>query len=295
MATSPTLSNSYILLNGNFHTQTGTIFNIYNRALQYGDCITETIHTCADRLCFVDRHLKHLRDAMKIAMMNIPEKFFNTNKIFSQEISKLLTRNRTFKGSTLKIKVFRSSIASNPNINDNIEYVIYSHQLESLGYEFNTNGLKLGMLTGTHVAPTIMSGYDTHDNAIIKVIAKKKCIKDKLNDMILVNFDGNIVETAHLGNIFLIQDKILKTPPLSDGCLGDVMRSIILETAAKNGYSVVYDSHITEEDIKKAEEMFVASTEIGIKWVSAYKTCRFMRTKTKQLFEIINNLYLAEQ
>ena len=79
------LSCTYMLLNGSPHTVTSTLFGIGNRAFAYGDCIRETIHTCADRLCFFDMHLTHLKLGMEAAMMAIPEKFLNKDGAFARE------------------------------------------------------------------------------------------------------------------------------------------------------------------------------------------------------------------
>lgn len=292
------LSCTYMLLNGSPHTVTSTLFGIGNRAFAYGDCIRETIHTCADRLCFFDMHLTHLRLGMEAAMMSIPEKFYNKDGSFAREVSKLITKNRVFRGSIITITVFRATFAPKSTKPDTIEYTVHCEPLEELGYSLNSAGLKLG-IAPQNMMMTIspMSNYYTSDNEILRVAIRKQCFKDRLDDIITVNTAGHIVETANSGNLFIIKNNTIYTPPLADGCRADVMRRVILEKVAPSlGYTTVSDKPLRESDINsKVEEMFVASTRDGIQWVAAYKSLRFMRSKTTIILTKMSELYEAQQ
>ena len=100
--------NLQMLLNGRYHNSTSAVLNIQNRAFVYGDIISETLHACAGRLCFFDAHIKNLVQAMQIAQMNVPQKFLSETEEFKNEISKMLVKNKIFKGANVRISVFRS-------------------------------------------------------------------------------------------------------------------------------------------------------------------------------------------
>ncbi|MCR5456305.1 MAG: aminotransferase class IV [Bacteroidales bacterium] len=289
-------STPNILLNGNFHSQTSLIFNTGNRAFSCGDCISESIHTCADRLCFIDEHLQHLRQGMEAAMMAIPEKFNNKDKVFSREISRMLTKNRVFRGSLVTIYVFRSVYAPMSSSADTIEYVVRCEPLDCLGFKINDIGLKMGVVPKMILPVSPMSNYFTHDNALVRVAMQKKCLVANIDDAIVFNHEGNIVETANSGNLFIIKDNTIYTPPLADGCKADVMRAKILEVIApKLGFAVVSDKSLKEADLKHTTEMFAASTVTGIRWVAAYKTLRFMRIKTNRILKELSKLYESQE
>lgn len=290
------MSAPYILLNGILHKSASLIFNIENRAFSCGDSICETIHTCADRLCFIDEHLEHLREGMKAAMMAIPEKFYNKDKVFSREISGLLTKNRVFRGSSVTISVFRAAFSPMSSSADSIEYVIQCHPLDRLGFKLNDRGLCLGSVADMTLPVSKMSNYYTCDNTTLKVSAIKQCLKLRVDEMIMFNHNSHIVETAHGGNVFVIKNNTIHTPPLADGCKADVMRRKILEVIApKTGLAVVSDQPLREADLRNANEMFVASTSGGIQWVSAYKSLRFMRSKTAIIVNKISELYESQE
>ncbi|MCQ2251922.1 MAG: aminotransferase class IV [Bacteroidales bacterium] len=290
------LTSQHILLNGNFHSETSTLFNLFNRALRYGDCITETIHSCASRLCFFDEHLQNLCKAMKVASMNVPTKFANWEKEFTKEVAKMLTKNRVFKGATVKLMVFRSSLNSNPTLPDPIEYLAYIESLsDTLAYELNERGLSIDVLEGISKSTGPLSNYDTHDSQIYKTMALKKCATYRLNDIIMLNHKGNVVETARGCCVFIKKDNMLMTPPLTDGCPADVMRSKVIKAAEQIGLSICDKVPIEADMLKKAEEIFLASTENGIQWVMAYKDRRFLRTTSLSIIKIINEMYSAEE
>ena len=108
--------------------------------------------------------------------------------------------------------------------------------------------------------------YYTSDNEILRVALRKQCIRERLDDIITVNAAGRLVETANSGNLFIIKDNTIYTPPLADGCRADVMRRVILEKVAPAlGYETMSDKPLYAEDINtKVDEMFVASTRTGI-------------------------------
>jgi len=290
------LSCTYMLLNGSQHLVSSAVFDIGNRAFAHGDCITESIHTCADRLCFFDKHLQHLRRGMETAMMEIPQKFLNKNREFSTEISKLITKNRIFHGSLVTITVFRSRLAPKNIGPDSVEYYVHCEPFADLGYTLNERGLRFGIIDDIRLAPTPMSGFFTHDNSILKVIAQKQCNKAGIDDALTINTDGQIVESALNGNVFFIKGNTLITPPLATGCKDDVMRRNILEIVAPEiGLTPVSDMPLREKDLRNTDEFFTASTVHGIKWVAAFKSQRFMRAKTTTLLNKLNALYKAQQ
>lgn len=289
-------SNTYLLLNGNYHSRSSTMFHISNRAFAFGDSVVEYVHTCADRLCFIDRHLQHLRDAMAAAAMDIPRKFYNREGEFATEISKLITKNRIFYGSLVTIVVFRSKFIPLTTKPDVIEYVIYCEPLDELGYRLNDIGLRLGLIDGMAFSASLMSNFFTHDNSIDRLVIYKKCLAANIDDALIVNTEGHIVETAGNGNIFFVKGNTLFTPPLASGCKDDVIRRIILEVVAPEmGLMPVCDRPLHINDLKHIDEMFTASTLYGIQWVAAYKTQRFMRAKTTAIINKISELYKAQQ
>lgn len=287
--------NQQILLNGRYHSGSTAIFTLQNRAFQFGDCISETIHTCASRLCFFDEHMQVLRTAMDLAGMEIPAKFSSEIAEWKSEISKMLVKNKIFKGANVKIMVFRADSDSFVTLNDKVDCLVTAEPLAQTGFEFNKNGLAISVFEKMKKVYDDFAIYNTHQHTLLRSLAVKTALKERLNDFILLNQDGKIVETAVHGNIFIVKDKVVYTPPLSDGATNDIIRFKVLQTAGELGLGTSCDSSISQELALQADEIFVASTENGVNWVRAFQNRRFYHTISSAIHQKINELYLNSE
>ncbi len=287
-------STKYLLLNGSYHIEASNIFNLYNRALSHGDCICETIHTCADRLCFFDEHMAHLRQGMKLAQMQIPEKFNNIGDVYYNEVSKLMSKNRVFKSANATIMVYRAASTQQYSA-DRIEYLVCETPFNYLGYELNETGIKLDIYDKEPKYCGAFANYETHNETLTRSIIRKTCLSRHLNDMIMTTHDGHVSEAAMGGNVFLICGNKLMTPPLCDGCIDDVFRRKVMEAARELGMETQCNEHIGMADMDRCSEIFLASTAYGIRWVSAYRTHRYIKQKVQAIHAKVNEKYLAER
>lgn len=90
------------------------------------------------------------------------------------------------------------------------------------------------------------------DNILCLLEAKAK----GANEALISNIKGDIV-CASSGNIFVILDGKLHTPPLSDGVLDGVTRQIMIEK-----YPVIISS-INMQDLQKAEGIYITNSIKG--------------------------------
>ena len=286
------ITNQQILLNGRCHSQNGAVINLNNRAFLYGDCISERLHACAGRLCFFDEHIENLIAAMKIAGMDIPEKLTVEREAFGEEISKMLVKNKVFKGATVKIIVFRSESDGFLPRNNDVEYAVTIDVLPQTGFDFNRDGLWISVYDEFKKYPSPFWNYDTHENSLLKIRAMKSMpINEKVDDVILLNHNGNWAESVVSGSVFILKDKVVYTPPLSEGARDDVFRRKVIQVLTESGYKVECETPVTEELASKAEEIFLGSVSTGIRWVGAYKRRRFYRTLGQQTANAVNHLY----
>jgi branched-chain amino acid aminotransferase len=74
----------------------------------------------------------------------------------------------------------------------------------------------------------------------------------------MLNLDGYVSEGS-VDNIFIIVDGILKTPPLGDGLLAGVTRSVIIEVAKQEAIPCE-ETSLTLPDLMRAQECFLTGT-----------------------------------
>ena len=93
--------------------------------------------------------------------------------------------------------------------------------------------------------------------------------REGFDEVVLLNERGEVSECT-AANIFAVNgDKVL-TPPLSSGCLEGVTRGVLTEVAAEAGTAVV-EQTLRMDDLYKAEEVFITSTNrnvIGVREIA---------------------------
>jgi branched-chain amino acid aminotransferase len=78
------------------------------------------------------------------------------------------------------------------------------------------------------------------------------------DETIMLNERGEVAECT-AANIFCVQGRTVRTPPLSSGCLEGVTRSVLMELAPGAGVEV-REQDLRVEDLCAAEEVFISST-----------------------------------
>ena len=123
---------------------------------------------------------------------------------------------------------------------------------------------------------------------MLNVLASIYSKENFLDDVIILNDQNNIVEFTS-GNIFLILNNQLITPPLKSGCINGVIRRKILS------FKNFLDLEIIEKDVKKvdlfnAKELFFTNVIFGLKWVSNLREMSYKETYSKLILKKINTL-----
>ncbi len=90
------------------------------------------------------------------------------------------------------------------------------------------------------------------------IFAAREAKSRGADDALLLNQDG-LVACTSIGNIFVIKDKALVTPPEQDGVLPGIMRQFILEHAGSLGFSAHVKS-LELEDLEDADIVFVTNS-----------------------------------
>ena len=98
-----------------------------------------------------------------------------------------------------------------------------------------------------------------------------------------------IVEAIN-GNVFIIKNNKLITPPLSEGCIKGVMRKQILEAAKLIDGLEVEEAVISPFDLQKSDEIFITNVIQGVQPVTKYRKKEYGFTVAQQIISKINKL-----
>ena len=92
---------------------------------------------------------------------------------------------------------------------------------------------------------------------LANVLARQEAVERGCNDALLVR-DGHLTETS-AGNVFLIKDGVIYTPPKDQHILHGITREVILELAAASQISV-REQAIPVDFLEQADEVWLSST-----------------------------------
>lgn len=102
------------------------------------------------------------------------------------------------------------------------------------------------------------------------ILAAREAANKGFDDALLLNTQGYLAEAA-IANIFVVIDNIIYTPPISDGALPGVLRSVILNELTK---IPVVERRLTQDNVLEAQEVFLTNALRGIRsleQIDAYK------------------------
>eukprot|EP01137_Pigoraptor_chileana_P013399 Opistho-2@66872 len=110
----------------------------------------------------------------------------------------------------------------------------------------------------------------------------------RLDEALLLNQNGFLCESTS-SNVFIVYQKQIYTPALSEGCVAGVMRSVIIQLAKMNDIPLI-EAQINPQILNEAEEVFITNASSGIRWVMGYGRKRYFNEVAKMLSAKLNAL-----
>jgi len=274
-----------INFNGNLIAEhSDTLIN--NRGFLYGDGIFETVKVLDQKVLFVEDHYFRLMSGMRIVRMEIPMYF--TMEYFEEQILRTADANNIGQSARVRLTVYRNSGGFYLPENNDVQFLIHAVELTCPLYHFDNASYEVDLYKDFYITGQLLSSIKT-TNKMINITGSIFASENGLQNCLLLNDSKNVVEALN-GNIFMLLDNRLITPPIADGCLNGVMRKQILAIARKvEGIEVVEES-ISPFELQKAEELFLTNVIIGIQPITKYRKKEFESKFAAELLAKLNTL-----
>jgi len=277
--------DSYCIYNGHVISLYEPAISFSNRAFRYGDSLFESIRYTNGKIMFLADHVKRIKLSMTTLRMNVPAEFTSGN--IEHLILHLLEQNDIKQDARIRLTVFRNEGGFyTPDTND-ISFLIETEVLETTGYQLNQKGLWVDVYAEIKKQINKISNLKT-GSALLYVMAGITKTSLKLDDCLLVNDNGNIIESIS-SNIFVVKNGTLYTSPISDGCIDGVMRKQILDIAAQNKI-LTFEQTLTVHTLTNGDEVFLTNAIKGIQWVGQFKNKFYTNQKSVFFTEKLNEL-----
>ena len=272
-----------INFNGNIVAEQSNLL-VDNRGFLYGDAVFETLKIIDNKILFLEDHYFRLMASMRIIRMEIPMSF--TQEFLESEILAVANSNDCKDSARIRFTVFRNSGGYYLPQTNNVSYLINVKPLENKFYEINNENYEVDLFKDFFITKQLLSTLKT-TNKLINITGSIFAKENGLDNCLLMNDAKNIVEALN-GNIFLVIDNKLITPPLSEGCLNGIMRKQILNIAKKIDNLEVIEAIISPFELQKADELFVTNIIRGIQPITKYRKKEYESKISNQLLELLN-------
>jgi len=137
-----------------------------------------------------------------------------------------------------------------------------------------------------HVSKQLLSTIKT-TNKMVHITGSIFAKENGLQNCLLLNDEKNVVEALQ-GNLFMLMDNKLITPPISDGCLNGIMRKKVIALSKSMENIEILEVSISPFDLQKADELFITNVIKGIQSITKYRKKEYGTALAQQLSEKLN-------
>ena len=272
-----------INFNGNT-TSSDTNLLVNNRAFLYGDGVFETLKIIDNRILFLEDHYFRLMSSMRVVRMEIPMNF--TLEYLEEQILALALTNGCSASARARITVYRNEGGYYLPKQRSVSFLINCDALENKLYFNDSRSYEVDLYKDFYVTKQLLSSIKT-TNKMINVTGSIFADENGLDNCLLLNDDKNVIEALQ-GNLFMVFEGKLITPPISEGCLNGVMRKQILNLASKIEGLKVVEEPISPFNLQKADELFVTNVIKGVQSITKYRKKEFGNTIANELVKLLN-------
>ena len=237
-----------IYLNGSFLPKSKAQISIMDRGFLFGDGVYELIPVFNKKVFLLDQHLKRLKNSLNLIQMNEIQDLDNI-------INKLVEKNQKstffiYLHITRGAQDYRNHIYSK-NLNPTILIMCEDYP------QFSQDLIKKGFFATIQDDFRWMKSNIKSISLLGNVLLKNYAFDNGCYETLL--FRNKRLTEGSTSNVFIVKNKNIYTPKLSNELLPGVTRDLLIRLLSKNGLSVI-ESDIHESDVINANEVWCSSS-----------------------------------
>lgn len=274
-----------INLNGSILESSEAMIAPHNRGLHYGDAVFETIKVSAGKVLFWEDHYFRLMASMRIMRMEIPMDF--TPEFLEGEIHRTLEATREKQSAyRVKLLVWRGWGGKYTPTSKTVEYLLETEPLPDPFYTLNEESYEVELFKDHYVTSGLLSTIKSNNKAI-HVLGSIYANENDYQNCLLLNEQKMVIEGLN-GNLFVVNDYKIKTPPLSDGCLNGIIRKQLIGILGQLPDYILEEASVSPFELQKADELFLTNTIFGIRPITQFRKKTFETKVARELLAKLN-------
>lgn len=272
-------------INGELIEKEKAAISIGNRGLAYGDSVFETIRVINSKIIFWEDHYFRFMASMRIMRMEIPATF--SPEFLENEIQDLIRKNG-LENSPVRIRftVYRKEGGYYTPDTLNIDYIIEASTLQDPFYVMDATSNEIELFKDHYINSGLLSTIKTNNKAV-NVLGSIYAKENGYSNCLLLNENKMVVEALN-GNVFLVKDNVIKTPPLTEGALNGIIRKQLISIIKTMGNYKLEEATISPFELQKADELFITNVIVGIRPVTRYRKKEYRGEVAKDLLAKLN-------
>lgn len=271
----------YTCYNGKFIAASAPVFTADNRSFRYGDGCFETMRAVRGEVQLSELHFERLMASLHLLHFDAPHHF--TRSYFTRLIAELCSRNNHTRLARVRLTIFRSDGGLYHPVDNHPNFIIQSWELDKQVIELNDKGLILDVFPEARKSCDKFATIKSN-NCLPYIMAAMYGRQHHLDETILLNAHGRVADTT-IANLFIVNNKQLITPPLSEGGVCGVMRKHIIDMDLP--FKVI-EKPLSIADVEDADEILLTNAITGVRWVGQFRDNRYGNAAAVILHELLH-------
>ncbi len=237
--------------------------SVFDHGLLYGDGVFEGVRFYNQQAFRLQKHLQRLFYSALAIGLDIPYSKAELEIAINEVI-------QDYNGvdGYLRLVVTRGkgSLGINPALCKEATAFIIADQLSFVSDDVQKNGAKLIIASTRRLSPDGLDPRIKSLNYLNHILARMEASHAHADEAILLNAQGHVTEGS-TDNIFIVSNKKLLTPPVTDGALEGITRELIFEIANEHGFGCG-EKTLSPYDLYTADECFLTGTAMELVYVT---------------------------
>jgi 4-amino-4-deoxychorismate lyase len=230
-----------------------TTLPLSDRSIQFGDGVFRTLRKAGGRLLFWEAHYSKLKhDAARLGIVCPAQEVFTADlaniSLPDAAIKIILSRGNTARG-----------YAAAPELV--VTRIVQAHPLPEGREKWLAEGVKVRFAQWRLSMQPQLAGIK-HLNRLDNVMARREWTEPTLLESLMLDQAGRVIEGT-MSNLFIVRDKVLITPALTECGVAGVMRDKIIEAAQHLSMQVKLIA-LTPDMVLQADALMLSNSLWGI-------------------------------
>lgn len=273
----------HVNINGKIQTGTSAGVPYDSRVVRYGFGLFETMLVIDGKIQLKELHWERLFSGIEQLGLVMPE--LMTQEWMEEELNRTVKKNQLEKLCRVRFQVYAGRGGLFEGQAAWTEFLIDCHPIDASILQLNEKGLSFIYAVGLEKSPNSISNLKS-TNAMLYALAARQASAKKVDNAIIKNTHGNPMETT-LSNLFCIKGDTIYTPPLTEGCIGGVMRKYVMGQLQAKKFTVKEEPFVPGF-LESADAVFTTNAIRRIKWVQRIEDKEYSIGKILDVYENIS-------